>query len=286
MLDYAPSGDDSSTDSDDDLDGDFDLMDTNSGSLGSAGHPSNATPMESAAAISLLNHQKARFGARLTSRRPSSSSRNRSMMTPSPIIQPTRTLMMGGNSGGYEYPMGRRGSLTLGPSALEYEIDRPEHGVVRRAVSRRGSLLPKTKNFQRIKAALIEESSPIDLEVKREAEITRQIREEDGPHNCKSPQQTQLEGRPSTMESELANIGEEEGTESGDSTSQSTRGVAISFSKQAERHASGGFWFGDQMEGINGSPPTFPGLRMGSDGDIIVCGPEDQDSLSLMFLDR
>lgn len=152
--------------------------------------------------------------------------------------------------------MRRRDNLTLGPSALEYEIDRPD--PVRRPVSRRGSLLPKTKNFQRIKAALIEESSPLDVEVKHEAEITRQIREDEELQM--SPQMPQ-ENR--TMESELANMIDEE-TESG----ESGRGVGISFSKQAERH--GGFWFGDQMDGISGSPPAYPGQRLGSDGDIVM----------------
>jgi hypothetical protein len=257
MLDYA-SGDDSDSSIDEDVDLDFDLMDT----LTPSNNTPAATTMESAASISLLDHQKARLGARHTSRRSSISSRTRPMMTPSPIIQPvSQSPKM---SSGFDYPM-RRNSLTLGPSVLEYEADRPD--PVRRPVSRRGSLLPKTKNFQRIKAALIEESSPIDLEVKREAEITRQIREEE-PHL--SPQPSQGENR--TMESELANIGEEDGTESGDSASQGNRGIGISFSKQAERH--GGFWFGDQMDGIGGSPPTFPGLRMGSDGDIIVCRPK------------
>ncbi|KAF8535981.1 hypothetical protein BDD12DRAFT_749949 [Trichophaea hybrida] len=256
MLDYA-SGDDSDSSTDEDVDLDFDLMDTLT--------PSNNTPaptaMESAASISLLDHQKARFGARHPPRRSSIGSRTKPMMSPSPIIQPiSQSPKM---SNGFDYPMLRRNSLTLGPSALEYEVDRPD--PIRRPVSRRGSLLPKTKNFQRIKAALIEESSPIDLEVKREAEITRQIREEE-PHLSPQPPAPSQGGETRTMESELANIGEEDGgTESGDSVSN---GIGISFSKQAERH--GGFWFGDQMEGISGSPPTFPGSRMGSDGDIIM----------------
>jgi hypothetical protein len=259
MLDYAPSGDDSDSSTDEDLDGDFDLME--------AVTPTNNTPnpapthMESAASISLRNHQKARFGARKL-RRPSNN-RSRTMMSPSPTMQPiSHGSMMGG---GFDYSMRRRDSLTLGPSALEYESDRPD--PIRRPVSRRGSLLPKTKNFQRIKAALIEESSPIDLEVKREAEITRQIREEDEPHLSPQP----LQGENRTMGSELNSILDDQGMESGDSTSQAgNRGIGISFSKQAERH--GSFWFGDQMEGINinGSSPAYPGSRVGSDGDIVV----------------
>ncbi|OMP86606.1 hypothetical protein BK809_0003777 [Diplodia seriata] len=52
-------------------------------------------------------------------------------------------------------------------------------GVVRRTVVRRGNLLPKSRQFGRIRAELLEESAPVDSEVKREAEIIRQVRESD-----------------------------------------------------------------------------------------------------------
>ncbi|KAI0537394.1 hypothetical protein GGR58DRAFT_471807 [Xylaria digitata] len=52
-------------------------------------------------------------------------------------------------------------------------------GVIKRAVTRRGNLLPKTKGFARIRAALAEEVTPIDSEVRREAEVIRQVRESD-----------------------------------------------------------------------------------------------------------
>lgn len=70
-------------------------------------------------------------------------------------------------------------------------------GVVRRPVTRRSNLLvcfagpqmrqiqtnpspqPKTKNFARIRAALQEESAPIDSEVKREAQVVHQVRAND-----------------------------------------------------------------------------------------------------------
>ncbi|KAI1826736.1 hypothetical protein F4861DRAFT_43548 [Xylaria intraflava] len=52
-------------------------------------------------------------------------------------------------------------------------------GVVKRVVTRRGNLLPKTKGFARIRAALAEEGAPIDSEVRREAEVIRQVRESD-----------------------------------------------------------------------------------------------------------
>ncbi|CAK7233426.1 hypothetical protein SBRCBS47491_008606 [Sporothrix bragantina] len=49
----------------------------------------------------------------------------------------------------------------------------PQRGVVRRAVTRRGNLLPKTKGFARIRAALAEESSPAEADFRREAEVVR-----------------------------------------------------------------------------------------------------------------
>ncbi|KAI0026082.1 hypothetical protein F4780DRAFT_5769 [Xylariomycetidae sp. FL0641] len=52
-------------------------------------------------------------------------------------------------------------------------------GVIKRVVTRRGNLLPKTKGFARIRAALAEENTPVDCEVRREAEVIRQVRESD-----------------------------------------------------------------------------------------------------------
>lgn len=52
-------------------------------------------------------------------------------------------------------------------------------GVIRRAVTRRGNLLPKTKGFARIKAALIEEAAPVEHETRREAEVIKQVQDND-----------------------------------------------------------------------------------------------------------
>ncbi|PHH63881.1 hypothetical protein CDD81_5329 [Ophiocordyceps australis] len=52
-------------------------------------------------------------------------------------------------------------------------------GVIRRTVTRRGNLLPKTKTFARIRAVLAEEGAPADAETRREAEVVRQVRESD-----------------------------------------------------------------------------------------------------------
>ncbi|KAK4665806.1 hypothetical protein QC763_409470 [Podospora pseudopauciseta] len=59
-------------------------------------------------------------------------------------------------------------------------LDSPSRpSIVRRAVTRRGNLLPKTKGFARIRAALAEEGAPIETEFRREAEVVRQVRESD-----------------------------------------------------------------------------------------------------------
>ncbi|EPE02990.1 hypothetical protein F503_08867 [Ophiostoma piceae UAMH 11346] len=54
-----------------------------------------------------------------------------------------------------------------------------QRGVIRRQVTRRGNLLPKTKGFARIRAALAEESAPGDADFRRESEVVRQVLESD-----------------------------------------------------------------------------------------------------------
>ena len=79
------------------------------------------------------------------------------------------------------------GKHNSGQSHSEMDAEGPR-GVIRRAVTRRANLLPKTKGFARIRAALLEEAAPVDSEVKREAEVVRQVQEQDpafSPH--KSP---------------------------------------------------------------------------------------------------
>ncbi len=69
---------------------------------------------------------------------------------------------------------------------------------------------PKTKNFARIRAALLEEGSPVDTEVKREAEVVRQVRESETQYHPRnqswhtaeqdsSVSQATVQGDPETM---------------------------------------------------------------------------------------
>ena len=61
-------------------------------------------------------------------------------------------------------------------TGLGIEAEGPR-GVTRRAVTRRSNMLPKTRNFARIKAALFEEAQPLDNELRREAEVLHQVRD-------------------------------------------------------------------------------------------------------------
>ncbi|KAL4760588.1 uncharacterized protein BDW70DRAFT_150715 [Aspergillus foveolatus] len=154
----------------------------------------------SQAAASLMSFQRARFRRGRSSRHSSSSaSGNSSKQSPAPLSPPVMKSIENGN-GYFGYKNGaasRRESLSMGTRDLRLSdmSDEGENrgarghsptgirsdsgplGVIRRAVTRRGSLLPKTKTFARIRAALMEEAAPIDSDAKREAEVIRQVRE-------------------------------------------------------------------------------------------------------------
>ena len=118
-------------------------------------------------------------------------------------------------------------------------------GIVKRAVTRRSNLLPKTKGFARIKAALIEESTPVDSEVRREAEVIRQVQDSDpvlSPH--KSP--------PALFTSQSMQS-EENPVPSVEPKSQ----TSATFGQHAERNSAGlGFWNAFD-ERYRTPPPAF-----------------------------
>lgn len=89
-------------------------------------------------------------------------------------------------------PMSRRESLSLHANTLRisssnessddsaFVLQPPSTpGVVRRPVTRRSNMFPKTKGFARVRAALQEETVPGDSDARREAEIVRQVRVKD-----------------------------------------------------------------------------------------------------------
>ncbi|KAL1955717.1 hypothetical protein VTO42DRAFT_8189 [Malbranchea cinnamomea] len=169
----------------------------------------------SSAKASLIDFQRARIQKSAHSSS-STSSKPSPVPTSSPVLKGVETL-----GGGYfpkdpaalEEIKTRRESLSLGTNDLHLSdfsdegenkqtgisspssgslasgsnTDTGRRGVVKRPVTRRGNLLPKTKNFARIRAALFEESTPIESEAKREAEVIRQVRESDAPVRSPPP---------------------------------------------------------------------------------------------------
>ncbi|KAN0084649.1 hypothetical protein V8E54_001116 [Elaphomyces granulatus] len=160
----------------------------------------------SPAASTFASFQRARFRNRRSRHSSSSASGNSSKPSPGPLSPPVLKSIETSGGGYFSRDMSknavqsRRESLSLGTRDLhlsdfsddgESRVTRcaspaiqsnPEggaRGVIRRVVTRRGNLLPKTKNFARIRAALLEESAPLDSEAKREAEVIRQVRESD-----------------------------------------------------------------------------------------------------------
>ncbi|MCJ1282455.1 hypothetical protein MMC26_001778 [Xylographa opegraphella] len=170
----------------------------------------------SPATASLMSFQRSRLRHKHSSRKSSSSasvSGHSSMPSPGPVSPPLlKSIESNLSSGFFNKEMSkqavnsRRESLSLGTNDMQISdgaeseegdgsrvsphdalgIPIPvtptldeRRNVIRRAVTRRGNLLPKPKNFARIRAALQEECSPVDSESLREAEVIRQVRESD-----------------------------------------------------------------------------------------------------------
>ncbi|PWY70912.1 hypothetical protein BO70DRAFT_365227, partial [Aspergillus heteromorphus CBS 117.55] len=217
----------------------------------------------SQAAASLMSFQRARF--RKGRSRHSSSSGNSSKQSPAPLSPPVMKSIEN-QSGGYFGP--RRGSLSLGTRDLRLSdvSDEGESrtraqspstsnseggplGVIRRAVTRRGSLLPKTKTFARIRAALMEESAPIDCEAKREAEVIRQVKESE-PDQPNSPL-----GALSSLETSTPDTGRP--TEEIAGKNDMTTPDEPKFIDQANRN-SGGVEFWNSFDERYRTPPPPP----------------------------
>ncbi|KAI4189675.1 MAG: hypothetical protein LQ348_003770 [Seirophora lacunosa] len=136
--------------------------------------------------------------------------------------------------------------------------------VIRRAVNRRGNLLPKSKPFTRIRALLQEESAPVDTEVKREAEVIRQARESDAYGDLRrvlslpttSASSPSIQPTMSGPTEGLVDIPEDWMMDS--DMSASRRSSSSTFTQHAIRNSAGiGFW-NNFDERIRTPPPTFP----------------------------
>ncbi|KAL5343582.1 hypothetical protein BJX70DRAFT_385367 [Aspergillus crustosus] len=225
------------------------------------------------AAASLMSFQRARFRRGRSSRHSSSSaSGNSSKQSPAPLSPPVMKSIENGNGyfGHRNGAQSRRESLSIGTRDLRLSdmsgdegenrgfrgysptgvrSDKGPGGVIRRPVTRRSSLLPKTKTFARIRAALLEESAPIDSDAKREAEVIRQVRETE-------PEQTSPVLSVFSSPNMFIPPGLEERDEVHDKPSAPLP-EEPSFSDQAHRHSGGSEFWNSFDERYRTPPPPL-----------------------------
>ena len=161
-------------------------------------------------------------------------------------------------------------------------------GVVRRPVTRRGNLLPKTKGFARIRAALLEESAPVDTEIRRESETIRQVRERDNsivsdfdltdptrPQTATAASSPNL--LPAVPESAQEDFGHELDTDLNGSHN-TTKGLGMNFNLHAHRNGAGtDYWHHRSNDASMRTPPPPNFARQGSSvmSDINMDSPGD-----------
>ncbi|KAI2789265.1 hypothetical protein POX_e07295 [Penicillium oxalicum] len=226
----------------------------------------------SQAAASLMSFQRARIRKGRSRHSSSSASGNSSKPSPGPHSPPVMKSVENPGAG-YFAPRhsihSRRESLSLGTRDLRLSdlsddgesrgarggspsgVSHPESGplgVIRRAVTRRGSLLPKTKTFARIRAALMEEGAPVDSDMKREAEVVRQVRDtepETSPPLHAVPSLRPSQPGPDTLDMDPTDTAPKP---------EMSMASANSFSKHASQN-SGGVEFWNAMDGRYRTPP-------------------------------
>ncbi|KAJ6014180.1 hypothetical protein N7540_008771 [Penicillium herquei] len=220
----------------------------------------------SQATASLMSFQRARFRKGRSRHSSSSASGNSSKPSPGPHSPPVMKSVENPTGGYFAHRQSistRRESLSLGTRDLRLSdlsddgeslavragsptggshSDGGPLGVIRRAVTRRGSLLPKTKTFARIRAALMEEGKPVDSDIKREAEVIRQVRDTE-------PETSPTLGTFSSLQQDQA----PEALPDTDFIPEEPHSSS-SFSKQASRN-SGGVEFWNSFDGRYRTPP-------------------------------
>ena len=128
----------------------------------------------------------------------------------------------------------------LGPATMDSQSMEGPRGVVRRTVTRRGNLLPKTKHFARVKAALLEEAAPIDSEARREAQVIKQVQDNDSTTNYSATASTALQTPGAGSEYPLESSPEDSEDNVVDPKASSS---TEPFSHHAQRNSAGlGFW--------------------------------------------
>jgi hypothetical protein len=223
-----------------------------------------------------MSIQRARLRKGRSRKSSSSASGHSSLASPGPGSPPGSRTIEGGN--GYfakeaviRKDGSRRESLSLFTNDLHISSGNDSGdeaasaipttpGVVRRPVTRRGNLLPKSRQFGRIKAELLEESAPIDSEVRREAEIIRQVRESD---EVLDPRSHTAQSSPSLLPTVPGLDGPLEGVpeEASDSMSLDSslgRRLSTAFNINAGRPMGGrGSWNPPDIQAQTPPPPAF-----------------------------
>ncbi|KAH6679099.1 hypothetical protein B0J14DRAFT_580004 [Halenospora varia] len=269
--------------------------------------PGNGWQAQSPAVSSLMNFQRARL-RHGKSRKSSSSGSGNSMASPCSKSPPTMRSIEGLSAGFLSRDMpsesfhARRESISWAAnqlhisgsesddgtlkSTLENADGLPvtpgrdgQRGVIRRAVTRRGNMLPKTKGFARIRAALAEESAPVETEVRREAEVVRQTRESD--MDLEPTRHPSISSNTTTHSS--PNIGPQntqdslEGIPEDDIMADISSGLSSSFKQHAMRNSKGKeFWdtFTDEKSRTPPPPNFLPrGSSSGMSDDILLDSP-------------
>ena len=225
----------------------------------------------------LMSFRRARIRKGKSQHSSSSVSMNSSKPSPGPLSP--GVLKSVESAGGSYFGMGltkqqvqsRRESLSLGTNDLHLSDSEDNNtnktgnraslsdmdgfegprGVIRRAVTRRSNLLPKPKGFARIRAQLLEEAEPTKTELRREAEVIRQVQENDP-----------------TVSQNTSPIIPSNSNFTAEPVQDSIEDIAMdatvslppdSFSRQAERNSGGvQFWNGFDGHGRFRTPP--PGL--------------------------
>ncbi|KAG4412594.1 hypothetical protein IFR04_014282 [Cadophora malorum] len=230
-----------------------------------------------------LRHQKGK------SRKSSSSGSGNSMVSPSSKSPPTTRNVDGIN--GYfgremtsEAMHNRRESISWAANQLHISggsesddgtlkstlehVDGMSPKVIRRAVTRRGNMLPKTKGFARIRAALAEESAPVETEFRREAEVVRLTRESDmesEPRHHSVSNTTTTHSSPTmgpTTQDSLEGIPEDE------TMTDLSQGLSSSFKQHAMKNSKGKDFWETFKDDSNRTPPPPQFLPRGSSSGI------------------
>lgn len=196
----------------------------------------------------------------------------------------------------------RRESLALGTDGLHLSSgndsgdEASSHttpstpGVVRRAVTRRGNLLPKTKGFARIRAALAEEAAPVDSEIRRESETIRQVRERDNSppsldltHDIR-PGTATAASSPNLLPAVPESAQEDYGRDLDSETSNTNKGLGMNFAAHASRNSGGmEYWNRFDPSMRTPPPPSFQRQSNSVMSDVHMDSPAGQSGVDVFW---